>query len=609
MKAIFLIALVLLPLLSVQKFIHTDPKHMVQHVINPTQNKTKEEIPKNHFWNNVNGKNYLTIVKNHHIPQYCGGCYAFGSTSTFSDRVKIMRNAASPDIVVSAQVILSCSGNSGCHGGGASRVFEYMHLWGVTDETCSVYQAKAWENGAPCTERLKCSVCDAKGNCEVPESYPIYKAKEHGYIYGEQKMINEIYHRGPIACMIDSSYVEEYTTGLVNVTGKRWNFDHIISVVGFGTYENGTEYWLVRNSWGSFWGEDGFFRVVRGKNSIGIESGCNWVVPEDTWTNNVRNHTNKTTHAKKSRSGATHVLNSNTSCLKLDSKYDDFTSKSGKPAFEAVKNESLPKSMDWRNFTNTNWLTWTRSINSPRFCASCWAEATTSALADRIMIARNSTFPQVALSLQVILNCQAGGDCSGGDPLSVYEFAHDHGIPEDSCKNYQAIVPKGATCEGAHICENCDPPAPWRAWSKDVHKCHNITNYRNWKVSDYGVVSGIEGMKKAIFKDGPIACNIQMTPEFEKYQTGIFSQNLANVTANHEVSVVGWNVENGTEYWIGRNGYGSQWGELGFFKVKMGSNNLGIEENCVWAVPDVKSVGPYVEIEQELLSKGETITI
>ena len=124
-------------------------KPMPGYVREPLQDV--EDLPENWLWNSVGGVNYLTNLRNQHVPQYCGSCWAHAATSALSDRIKIARKAAWPDINIAPQVLISCSGDDGCHGGEAYNAFEWMHSNEVTDETCSIYRARGHDNGEACS--------------------------------------------------------------------------------------------------------------------------------------------------------------------------------------------------------------------------------------------------------------------------------------------------------------------------------------------------------------------------------------------------------------------------------------------------------------------------
>lgn len=69
-------------------------------------------------------------------------------------------------------------------------------------------------------------------------------------------------------------------------------------------------------------------------------------------------------------------------------------------------------------------------------------------------------------------------------------------------------------------------------------------------------------MKAEIYHRGPIACSIDATKNFDAYEGGIYSESLWFPMANHIISVVGFGkTDDGEEYWVGRNSWGTYWGE------------------------------------------------
>lgn len=97
-------------------------------------------------------------------------------------------------------------------------------------------------------------------------------------------MKNEIYKNGPITCTISNTLELEMFSGNEIFWDKSGAVEpnHVVSVVGYGI-EDGENYWFVRNTVGEYWGEKGYFKIVRGVNNLGIESNCSYGIVENTW--------------------------------------------------------------------------------------------------------------------------------------------------------------------------------------------------------------------------------------------------------------------------------------------------------------------------------------
>ncbi|GLE08407.1 hypothetical protein PINS_up019568 [Pythium insidiosum] len=118
-----------------------------ERVMSPLPHETMDltELRRNGTGATLTAKNFVTWDKNQHIPQYCGSCWAQGTTSALSDRISILRNASWPEIALAPQVLINCRGGGSCEGGNPGMVYVYAHRHGIPDQTCQAYQAKDLE--------------------------------------------------------------------------------------------------------------------------------------------------------------------------------------------------------------------------------------------------------------------------------------------------------------------------------------------------------------------------------------------------------------------------------------------------------------------------------
>jgi len=544
------------------------------------------DLPEGWFWGNVSGKNLLTETRNQHIPQYCGSCWAFGTTSSLSDRIKIAKKGAFPEVILAPQVLINCGGGGSCEGGDAGGVFDYIAEHGIPDETCQNYEAIDGE----CKPYGVCETCspgpDMKhflpGTCSPIKNYTKWTLGDYGYVNGgadvdasgaklgsTDKMKAELYQNGPIACTVHvTDEFEAYKGGIFSqFTPFAFMPNHVLAVVGWGS-ENGQEYWIGRNSWGTYWGEEGFFRIDMHHNNLGINLGCSWasVKPAERAADLA------------APAPAPRFHNKGEPCVQLSGPK---TSKVVTPEpWTYVKD--VPASWDIRNVNGLNLATINRNQHIPQYCGSCWAHGTSSALSDRINLQRNGAFPEIDLSPQYLVNCVTANNsngCRGGDPTAAYSYIAANGIVDETCQNYQAKDLPGK-CNAIDQCINCSPQKG----------CFPMTNYTKYEVTEHGQVKGEANMMAEISTRGPIACTICVTPALENYTSGVFEDKTGCTDLDHEISVAGYGEENGVKYWAIRNSWGTYWGEGGWMKLVRGTNNLGIEANCDWAVPKTVTI-------------------
>ncbi|XP_070557093.1 uncharacterized peptidase C1-like protein F26E4.3 [Ptychodera flava] len=214
----------------------------------------------------------------------CGSSWAFSTVGVASDRLAI-QSMGDMTMMLSPQHLISCNSRRqrGCEGGHLDRAWWFMRKKGVVSYDCYPYTS---------------GISDRKGYCLIGGKYgnycPAGRHENNGMYHSsppyrisakEKDIQHELMINGPLQASFE---VKEdffmYNKGVYRHTreaaadGPQYHQSgwHSVKIIGWGTEysPNGRplKYWLCANSWGSKWGEDGYFKIIRGENECNIES-------------------------------------------------------------------------------------------------------------------------------------------------------------------------------------------------------------------------------------------------------------------------------------------------------------------------------------------------
>lgn len=215
--------------------------------------KAKKAAPPSWDWRNIGGVNWTTPIRDQ---GQCGSCVAFGALGALEPLVRIDVGSPTLPINLSEQHLFSCGGGLCDYGWYSSSAANYLKNYGTPDEACYPYFSG---NGVdyPCS-----------GTCPDWKSRVI-KISQWSWVTNNPENIKTALLQTPLSTTMavyrDFFY---YTGGIYEHTWGSLEGYHQIAFVGY--VDDGTDrYWICKNSWGTGWGEQGWFRIKFGEVGIG----------------------------------------------------------------------------------------------------------------------------------------------------------------------------------------------------------------------------------------------------------------------------------------------------------------------------------------------------
>jgi len=200
-------------------------------------------------------KGAVTPVKNQ---GQCGSCWSFSATGSMEGAYQI---ASGKLVSLSEEVLVQCDTvDQGCQGGLMDNAFKFAEANGIAAEEAYPYTSGTGIRG----------LCD-----KAKEAVPVVHVTGFTDVKsGDEAALQSAVAIGPVSVAIeaDKSAFQLYKSGVLDSFMCGTKLDHGVLVVGYGTSTGifSKDYWKVKNSWGATWGEEGYIRMVRGKNMCGI---------------------------------------------------------------------------------------------------------------------------------------------------------------------------------------------------------------------------------------------------------------------------------------------------------------------------------------------------
>jgi len=234
--------------------------------------------------------------------------------------------------------------------------------------------------------------------------------------------------------------------------------------------------------------------------------------------------------------------------------------------------EALPTAFDSR----TQWPGCVHPVRNQEQCGSCWAFGATEALSDRFAIETNLS-TNVVLSPQDLVSCdtKTNQGCNGGYPILAWQYMQRTGVVTDACYPYTS---------GGGVTGNC---VLGKAGSKCPSGTGTVVLYN--AASAYAIGTTVAAIQTEIYTNGPIEVAFDVYQDFFSYTSGVYVHKTGALAGGHAVKMIGWGVLNGVDYWTVSNSWGTDWGMDGFFLIKRGVDECGIESAGVAGLADTSS--------------------